>query len=139
MLITLSPFQLFPLNGLTAVMLCALRLPIDLLIYCELPKCVWIVLHPSVLDLDYLLFTFVVFCKFFKPYQSVTWHEGRGVVEVWLYPFMTVALDGVDCHCQALTPSLPRKDLVPIVQEAWVGPKACLGGCGKSCSSGLEL
>jgi len=48
-LIILSPFQLcLPLNGLTAVMLCAVRLPVNLLMYCELPKCVCVVLHSAV-------------------------------------------------------------------------------------------
>jgi len=46
---------------------------------------------------------------------------------------MTLSLDGVGGHCQALTAVPPRKDLVPIVQEAG------LGGCKKSCSGGLEL
>ena len=56
----------------------------------------------------------------------------KGGVEVKLYSFFNPALDGGKQSMQCPYHFTPEKDGIHCI-GGWVGPKASLDGCGKSC------
>jgi len=82
----------------------------------------------------------VVFCKFFEPYHSnMAWRQREcGGMALPIHDLGTWwggwSLPGPD----PLNPP-PHKRPGAHCTGGWVGPKTGLGGCGKSCCSGLEL
>jgi hypothetical protein len=61
-----------------------------------------------------------------------------GGVEVLLYPFMTTALEGVRGQRHAPAALYPRKDPVPIAQEAGWAPGPFWTGAGNFAPTGFR-